>query len=144
MNTMGTVEVDQSSASPMPRKPGEYPKRRRGSLLVIILFFLVLVCAAAAAYFYWQLREQKDFVSQRSAVDVVAEVGKILVLPSDEQPTVATVNDIEKLKGQPFFAKARVGFKVLIYSKNQKVILYDPEARKIVEMGSLKLETPIE
>ncbi|OGN17447.1 MAG: hypothetical protein A3F48_04405 [Candidatus Yanofskybacteria bacterium RIFCSPHIGHO2_12_FULL_41_9] len=63
----------------------------------------------------------------------------MLVLPTDEQPTVATVTDLEALKGQPFFLNAKIGYKVLIYTKAKKAILYDPQARKIVEVAPINL-----
>jgi hypothetical protein len=71
--------------------------------------------------------------------DLLAEVGELMVLPEDETPTVATVSDLEKLQGQEFFANAKVGNKVLIYTKHKKAILYDPELKKIVEVAPLNL-----
>lgn len=70
---------------------------------------------------------------------VVAKVSKIMVLPEGETPTVATVSDPEKLKDQPFFAKAKVGFKALIYSNARKAILYDPVENKIVEVAPVNI-----
>ncbi len=40
-------------------------------------------------------------------------------------------------KGQPFFANAQVGDKVLIYYKAKKAILYNPTDNKIVEVGPI-------
>ena len=43
------------------------------------------------------------------------------------------------MKGQTFFVQARNGDKVLIYSKAQEAILYDPVANKIVSVGPISL-----
>jgi len=139
--------VSRTPIPPIPRKYPEYATRRGPSWGIIFLVLLLLVALGAAGYFYWQTREVKKTdtgTPSAETADLLEELNAILVLPTDEQPTIATVNDIEKLEGQPFFAKAKVGDKVIIYSKNQKVILYDPEVKKIVEVGSINLDNPIE
>lgn len=70
---------------------------------------------------------------------LVAEVGKLIELPQGETPTIATVTDISKLKDQPFFAKAKNGDKVLIYANARKAILYDPQAKKIVDIAPINI-----
>jgi type IV secretory pathway VirJ component len=67
----------------------------------------------------------------------VAEVGKVLVLPTDETPTLATVADPSKLAGQPFFANALTGDVVLIYSTSKKAILWRPSTKQVVEVSAL-------
>lgn len=65
--------------------------------------------------------------------DIFAEIGKIIVLPTDENPTIGTVTDVEKLRvNQPFFNSAKNGDKLIMYSK--KAILYDPVAKKIIDV----------
>ncbi len=66
-------------------------------------------------------------------------VGRLIVLPEDEVPTIATVTDLEALQGQPFFANAKLGDKVLIFAKAGKAILYDPVEQKIVEVAPVNL-----
>ena len=63
-------------------------------------------------------------------------------LPTDEEPTIATVSDLEKLKDQPFFKDAKEGDTVLIYDKAAKIILYDPVANKIVNAASNNIADP--
>lgn len=58
-------------------------------------------------------------------------------LPAGEQPTLATVADQEKLKGQDFFSHAQNGDKLLIYPKAKKAILYRPSTGKIIEVTNL-------
>jgi len=107
-----------------------------------ILIVLFLIAAATAVYFYKQFNELKrnpqKFV-QEEVQNLVAQVGKLVVLPEGETPTVATVSDPEKLKDQPFFAKAKVGDKVLIYPNSQKAILYDPVRNIIIEVAPVNI-----
>ncbi len=76
--------------------------------------------------------------SGRKSVDVglVEEIGSHILLP-DEVPTIATVSDVSLLADQPFFAHAKNGDKVLLFRVSNKAVLYDPEAKKVLEMGSL-------
>jgi hypothetical protein len=110
-------------------------------LLVAALIFLAMV--GTTVFFY---REWKEFKSGRNvaAQDEVSaitnKIGKFMELPSDEVPTVATVSDREKLKGQPFFARAQNGDKVLIYTKAQKAILYRPSENKVIEAINLSAQ----
>ena len=119
-------------------------------LLVILLIAIV----AGSYYFYTRyqnsqkLLRQSATVSQGEAENIVASVGSLMQLPKNENPTIATVSDKEKLKGQPFFANAQNGDKVLIYTKAKKAILYRPSANKIIEVSFLNpgvssIPTPI-
>lgn len=91
------------------------------------------------------LNNKQGNAQQTSAQDetaqLVAEVSKLMVLPQNEQPTIATVTDLAKLQGQPFFANAQVGDKVLIYSQAGKAILYRPSENKIIELAPLNIAT---
>lgn len=73
-----------------------------------------------------------------AATDIEAAllaVQHLLVLPTDEMPTIATITDLTKVKAQPFFAHAQVGDKVLVYTAAKKAVLYRPAENKIVELG---------
>jgi hypothetical protein len=69
----------------------------------------------------------------------IAKVGKLIALPTDEKPTVATVTDASKVKDQPFFQNAQNNDIVLIYTKAQKAILYRPSTNLIVEVGAVNI-----
>ncbi len=71
---------------------------------------------------------------------LIERVGELIVLPTGEEPTVATVSDPEKLKDQVFFANAKVGDKVLIYTKARKAYLYDPEGDILLEVAPITAE----
>ena len=70
---------------------------------------------------------------------LVSEVGKLIALPSDEKPTIATVSDVEKVKEQAFFKNAKNGDKVLIYTNAKKAILYRPDEKRIIEVGAVNI-----
>lgn len=106
-------------------------------------FGVITVAALLVAYYYYseagRLRENPQIVAQNEVAQVVTRVGELIILPESEQPTVATVTDPERLREQPFFAKAKVGDRVLIYTNARKAILYDPEQHKIIEVAPLNI-----
>lgn len=74
--------------------------------------------------------------SSKEIKDIVGKVGKHYLLP-DEEPKLITIANADVLKKtQPFFAKAKNGDKLLVYS--QKVILYDPLADKIIDIAQIR------
>lgn len=114
--------------------------------LSLILTLIFLGALGAAGYFYYQVSELKkdpQTAVSEEAEDLVKVVGRLIILPKDEVPTIATVSDPEKLKDQPFFAKAEVGDKVLIYTQAKKAYLYDPVARKILEVAPINIESNV-
>ncbi|MEK7168727.1 MAG: hypothetical protein AAB778_01830 [Patescibacteria group bacterium] len=108
---------------------------------VLIVFVLGAGTTAFAITKYPEsLGLSKGQAQAQAEVDVlIAEVGKLLALPSDEKPTVATITDVEKLKEQTFFKNAMNNDKVLIYTKAKKAILYRPSENKIVEVGAVNI-----
>ncbi|MEK9195970.1 MAG: hypothetical protein AAB914_01240 [Patescibacteria group bacterium] len=70
---------------------------------------------------------------------ITGVVSRVMDLPKDEEPTLATVNDVSKLTGQTFFKNAQNGDKVLIYSKSGRALLYRPVENKVIEFTSISL-----
>jgi len=106
------------------------------------LAVITLLAVGAAAYFYMQVNKIKknpQEVVQEEARAIVERVARHIVLPQGETPTIATVTDPERLKGQLFFAKTKMGDKVLIYTNAKKAILYNPTDDKIVEVAPLNI-----
>jgi len=105
-----------------------------GLVLIIVLIPTI--------YFYSQNKNNEkklnDLQSNSASIDaVVKQVGKLVILPSGEQPTLATISDAAKLQSQPFFTQAVNGDKLLVYNKAKIAILYRPSINKIVEMAPL-------
>lgn len=122
---------------------------------VLPVFVIVaLIGLGAAGYFYLQYQKtnkelqtiKTDPSTVRAAAEAEAkklidEVASLIALPEGEDPTVATITDIEKLKDQPFFKNAKNGDKVLIFTQAKKVILYDPAAKKIIDVAPVNIGT---
>lgn len=99
------------------------------SILIVVILFLSFILINAT--------NNPDQIAQNEIKKVVNTVGKLIVLPKDELPTIATVTDLEALRGQSFFVNAKVGDKILVYTKSKKAILYNPTLNKIIEIASL-------
>lgn len=115
-----------------------------------LLALVLVVALGAAGYFYMQYADaQKALMSAQAkpgstaaaALDakVVGMVEKLIELPKDESPTLATVSDKSKLATQSFFKNAQNGDKLLIFVKSKKVILYRPSEDKIIEVGTINV-----
>lgn len=116
-----------------------------GIVKSIILSLIFLAIGAGSIYLLAKQKPSliglpKTGVEARKEVDaLVIAVGKLIALPTDEVPTVATVTDTEGIKDQPFFVNAKVGDKVLIYANAKKSILYRPSENKIIEVGAVNV-----
>jgi hypothetical protein len=127
-----------------PESAPEVSSKRKfkiSKIISVVVALLVVVGAlGAAAYFYMQnkkLTMQSQAAAAAMAPNIIAEVGKLIVLPEGEEPTVVTISDVEKLQGQAFFANAKNGDKVLVYTKSGKAVLYDPVVKKVIEVAPL-------
>ncbi len=107
----------------------------------LILLVLVLILAGTSVYFYRKAKSDPNAATQAEVKSLISKVGKLMILPSGETPTIATVSDPEALRDQAFFVDAKKGDKVLIYSDAKKAILYTPDLDKIVNIAPLNTDT---
>lgn len=110
-----------------------------------LLMAAFLIAAGFAGYFWYEasaLKKNPQRTAQEETRKLLANVSALIVLPEGETPTIATVSDPEKLKDQPFFARAKKGDKVLIYTNARKAFLYDGENNKIVEVAPINIGNP--
>jgi uncharacterized protein HemX len=137
---------NKSSESEEVKKTSSEKRRTLGPLLFKLAIILIAVLGIGVGiYFYLQydktqkLLKNPTVAAQAEQKTLIDKIGKLIELPVGEEPTIATVSDVNKLKGQAFFAKAQNGYKVLIYAKSKKAILYDPKANKIIEVGPINI-----
>ncbi|MEK7625204.1 MAG: hypothetical protein AAB467_02520 [Patescibacteria group bacterium] len=114
---------------------------------LIILFFLAFLFLGSTTYYYRENSKLKNNYTQKAAQESIAEliskVSKLIVLPKDETPVIATVTDPEKLKKeQPFFANASIGDKILIYTGARQAFMYSPELNKIIQVSPILIGSP--
>jgi len=127
-------------------KLGETLKNNSKRVLKITsTIFLLTLAVTPAYYFYDKYQEAQNKLVNPSAAakdetkELVVRVGKLIELPVGEEPTVATVSDAEKLKGNPFFQTSQNGDKLLIYPNAKKAYLYRPSADKILDVTTVNI-----
>lgn len=108
-----------------------------------IIVVLITIVVAGGLLLFFGLRDQGRINTENKQASeagaIIEKVGTLIVLPNNETPTVATVSNPDILSSQPFFKNAKLGDKVLIYTKAQKAILYDPVIHKIIEVAPINL-----
>ena len=126
----------------------DFDWRKVGRHFTIFLISIMALGGVLSSFYFYrkykateQLFRDINAVSQLDMKNLVEKVGKLIKLPEDELPTVATITDLERLKEQEFFTKAKVGDKVLLYPQAKKAFLYDPLDNVILEVGPLVIPT---
>lgn len=126
-------------------KNNKMPKFYKIAIILLVLFF---VFSVGFAGFYY--KKVKDLTKSESALkdaklnEIIEKVGKLIVLPQGEIPTLATVSDPSQLQNQPFFRSAKKGDIVLVYINAKKAILYDPVANKVIDIAPLNVTNPVD
>ncbi len=113
--------------------------------LIFFLLLFVTIASIFTSFILWRGEEKAETTelsAEAQIEEVVLEVSKVIVLPQNESPTLATVTDLSLLKDQPFFAKAVIGDLVLIYPTSKKAILWRPSTKQVVEVSSLNITSP--
>lgn len=117
-------------------------------LLGLLAILILLGLGAGGTYYLAKTRPgliglpKNQAETQAEADALVAQVGKLITLPSDEKPTIATIANIDQLKDQPFFKNAKNGDKVLVYQNANKAIIYRPSENRIIDVGAINLASP--
>src|SRR5688572_9690472 len=95
-------------------------RSKKNKLVLIAAAALVVIFAATAGFFFWKWQKAETnpaVQAKASSQRILEKVGKLYALPNGEEPTIALVQDKEKLKSQSFFDKAQNGDYLLMYSK---------------------------
>lgn len=143
------------SVSPLTADISTAPEPKRRKKWLIIGAFTALVVLVGLTVLIWnyiattkELNRLKDpeQAAASAQTELLAEVGKVIVLPKGETPTIATVSDATKLQDKEFFKNAQNGDKVLVYQKSKRAFIYRPSDKLVVNVATLSDEseaTPI-
>jgi hypothetical protein len=142
-------EPEPPQAEPVPRKRREHkPRGFSLSWAKLLVGIVILGVIVWLTYGYIstknQLEQAKNSPSGTGTTQtdqLVGKVAQLVDLPQGETPTIATVNDASKLKKQQFFASAKDGDKVLIFSKAGKAVLYRPSTNRVIEYSTVNLSS---
>ncbi len=120
-------------------------KKHKKNLFVLSLITVVILGGIGSSIFFYTkynaLKNNPNMEAEKEVSALIAEVSKIMELPTDETPTIATISDKEKLSDQQFFAKAENGDKLLAYSgASMKAILYRPSTGKIINVAPIVMD----
>lgn len=142
-----------SSSKEALKVPRKSKVRRRG--IYVIIFALVLILGAGGYFAYGKydgLKKENARIASDNAKlanpqesakleteRVKASVAKLIDVPQDEDPTIASVVDASKLSEQAFFKNAKNGDKVVMYAQAKKAILYRPDTNKIIEVAPINI-----
>ncbi len=119
---------------------------------LVSLFILISLAFLGTGFFYYQYRSVQSQLTKilnnpQEALRIenkrlVDHLRKIMDLPKDEEPQIAVISDLTPFQNQPFFSKAKVGDKLIIFTKAGKAILYNPQGEKIIEVGPIVIPSP--
>lgn len=114
---------------------------RKQVLINRVMLIVSIVAVSLCVYFYYELHNSNLDVKGKTNEEVkslVSKVSQLYLIPSNEDPTIATVSDPSILKDQSFFNLSEKGDKVLIFNKTGKAVLYRPSINKIIEIAPIK------
>lgn len=119
-------------------------EKRSAIIAFLVLALLAVGGASVGIYYYFQFNtlSKRSQDPKSEAKEVLAKLDKLIELPEGEEPTVATVQDAEQIKSQPFFVKAQNGQRVILYTNARLAILFDEQANKIINVGTINVSTP--
>lgn len=109
-------------------------KNRVAQVLAIIIVVIVVGTGLAI---HSHRSKTTDPSGQSLINDTVNKVGKLILLPTGEQPTLAVVNDASKYNNVAFFKNAANGDRLLVYAQAHEAILYRPSINKIIAVAPL-------
>ena len=122
-------------------------------LAILLLLVLFLIAAGGFAWSYNGYAKTKkelafltdpkakEEVVKKEITQLVNSLKKLVVLPEDETPTVATITDAEAMaKEQPFYADAHNGDKLLVYTQARKAFIFDPNRNILVNVGPIYMD----
>lgn len=121
--------------------------RKKSFWKYILIGLGVIIVAASVGVSIFAVKKYQDIKKNpTSAVTetnktLLDKLGKILQLPTGEEPQIASVSDKTKLANDPFFKDAENGDSLIIYSKARRIIIYRESVNKVINQGPFTINT---
>lgn len=138
------IEVTEVEVSEVTPKRNLLKKLGPKKVSLIILIIIAILGVWGTSHFYNKykaLTVDANAQAQKETARLVGMLGKLIELPENETPTVATISDKIKLAGQAFFAQAENGDILFAYTTSMKAILYRPSTNKIINVAPISINT---
>jgi uncharacterized protein (UPF0333 family) len=110
-----------------------------------LLGLVIVIAVGAGGYVVWSSNSGDDLANLSANASakltdsqvsrIVERIGKFMVLPENETPTVVVVHDAESAQQQAFYQGVKNGDVLVVYSKT--AILYDPVHNKLLNVSPL-------
>ena len=98
---------------------------------------LLLIVLATVVY----ALSRRNPTGEAELKSVKAQVARHYLLPTDEEPALATITDPTKLTSK-LLKQGQAGDRVLIYQRNAVAIIYRPKIDRIIAVGPVSIDTP--
>lgn len=109
--------------------------------LLIVAAIVFVIVAMAAIFFAGQFfasQPNSETADAAATQRIIGKVENLYMVPSGE-PTVAKVQNKEKLGNQAFFSQAQDGDYMLVYAEAKLALLYREEINKLINVGPITL-----
>jgi len=107
-----------------------------------LIILILIICLITIFSYTFVFRNKKD--NPRAQLnETLNKLSGLILLPENEEPTLATVDNPDILTDPQLKAAAKTGDKVLLYYTIKKVIVYRPSVNKIVDIFPLILDPSV-
>lgn len=112
-------------------------KRSASRKILAVAVIILLIAVLVSAFFVFSRKKQQ--ANLNDVTYIKSSIGKLYLLPSNEQPALATVTNSSKLTSS-FAGKVKNGDKILIYQNNKQAIVYRPSIDKIIDVEPVVID----
>ncbi|HEX8763309.1 MAG TPA: hypothetical protein VF733_06170 [Candidatus Saccharimonadales bacterium] len=110
-------------------------EKKKGLIIAVVILILVIIVGVV---FFFAGREGEPDQSREQSLKIIRQVGKLYILPTDEEPTVALITDKSSLSSsgnREFYKNAQNGDYLLVYNKAKIAFLYRQSVHKLVHVS---------
>src|SRR3990167_2931071 len=113
------------------------PNIKWAGKILLILLLISAIIFTFAVFRYWAVSKNVNTIGENIKQSaqrtnnlkiLIDKVSRLILLPQNEAPSIATINNVAQLqKDSSFYKDARNGDVLLIYFQAKKAFIYDPE-----------------